>query len=67
MNPLVLGILRHGLTLAGGVLVARGYGNDETVQQIVGGLVSAASVGWMAWDKRRAVIPGARPPGEARL
>lgn len=53
MNEQVItAIVRHLLTLFGGVMAAR-YGIDgSTVDAIVGGAAAAAGVGWSVWDKR---------------
>jgi len=49
---MVFGLLRHGLTVAGGVLVANGYADAATVDTITGGGMAAAGVLWSVLDKR---------------
>ncbi len=38
------GSIRHVLTIAGGALVAGGYTDESTVQQIVGGFMALAGL-----------------------
>ena len=38
-------LIRHGATILGGWLIASGYADDATVQQITGGLVALGGVG----------------------
>jgi len=42
----VFGILRHVLTTAGGIVVARGDLDEPLVEPIVGGLMAAAGFLW---------------------
>lgn len=51
-QQIVLGMIRHGLTIAGGALVANGYATSSQEQQIIGGILAAATVAWSAWQKR---------------
>jgi len=46
MNPNIASLIRHGLTAAGGFLVARGVASTEQITELVGALLSLASVGW---------------------
>jgi hypothetical protein len=46
MNPNIASLIRHALTAAGGFLVAKGVASTEQVTEIVGALLSLASVGW---------------------
>src|SRR4051812_33728093 len=57
MQEFALAMLRHVLTGAGAVLVAKGIADEGTTQAIVGGVVAATSVGWAAWTKRAALKP----------
>lgn len=49
MNPMILGLLRHVLTLAGGAL-AFSPGDTET---LVGAFLAIAGVAWSIYDKRK--------------
>jgi len=46
MNPNIASLIRHVLTAAGGFLVAKGIASTEQITEIVGALLSLASVGW---------------------
>lgn len=50
-QQIILGLVRHALTIAGGYLVARGV-DGATVEAIIGGVTAAAGLAWSAWDKR---------------
>lgn len=47
-----LGLLRHVLTAAGGILVARGAVDAGTMEMAVGGAVTLGAAGWSVWEKR---------------
>jgi len=51
MKPAVIALLRHLLTFIGGTLVAKGLLDTETLQEIIGALITLLSVGWMTIDK----------------
>ena len=51
MKSAVIALLRHLLTFIGGTLVAKGLLDTETLQEIIGALITLLSVGWMAIDK----------------
>lgn len=48
----ILGIVRHILTAAGGILVTNGYLSASDSQTIVGGLVAIIGVVWSVLSKR---------------
>ncbi len=50
----VLGIVRHILTAAGGVLVTKGYVDANTLATIVGALATLIGAGWSIWIKKPA-------------
>ncbi len=52
MNPMIYGLLRHVLTMAGGYLVAKGYVAEGDVETIVGAVLALGGVAWSALDKR---------------
>lgn len=56
MNPLLVRILgalaRHGLTMAGGWLVAQGYLTSSEETQALGALIALGGVAWSAFQKR---------------
>jgi hypothetical protein len=48
-----LGIFRHVLTaLGGGLMVAKGYADESTVNAGIGAAVTLAGVAWSVIDKR---------------
>lgn len=49
----ILAIARHIATLLGAFLVQHGYSDSDTAQQIAGGVVALAAIGWSLWQKRR--------------
>lgn len=51
-QEMVLGVIRHILTIVGGVVVTKGYADTATVTTIVGGVLAAIGVGWSIWTKR---------------
>lgn len=53
MTPMVFGLLRHVLTMAGGYLVAKGYVAEGDVETVVGATLALGGVAWSALDKRR--------------
>ena len=54
MNLFTAGILRHILTTAGGVLVAKGYLEEGMLQEVIGAVLTLAGVAWSMWEKRSA-------------
>lgn len=50
----VLGIVRHVLTFAGGLLVTRGLLNEALSQELVGGLVTIIGIVWSVVSKNPA-------------
>ena len=51
MKSAIIALLRHLLTFIGGTLVAKGLLDTETLQEIIGALITLLSVGWMTIDK----------------
>lgn len=45
-NEVILGLIRHLLTTAGGVLVTKGYADSSMVETGVAALVTLFGVGW---------------------
>ena len=48
-----LGLVRHLLTLIGGVFVAKGQIDADTVNTAIGAAVSLGGVAWSIADKRK--------------
>ncbi len=50
-KSMILGIVRHGLTTVGGVLVSKGVIDDAGWSEAVGAIVTLIGVGWSIWEK----------------
>jgi len=50
---MVSGIVRHILTFGGGLIVAKGVTDENTMMTIVSGLVALAGVGWSMFVKSK--------------
>jgi hypothetical protein len=51
-NDMWLGFFRHLLTMVGGVFVAKGYVDTDTVNTAIGATTALAGVAWSLADKR---------------
>ena len=47
----ILGIVRHGLTFIGGILIAKGLIDESTVAEVVGGIITLAGTIWSIIEK----------------
>jgi hypothetical protein len=52
LKPAIMGFARHGLTTAGGFLVAAGYLDPSGAQEAVGALMTLVGLAWSVFDKR---------------
>jgi len=52
MPAWIQGLLRHGLTMLGGVLIAKGLATDGQVNEIIGAVVTVAGIIWSLIDKK---------------
>ena len=50
----VLGIIRHTLTFAGGIVIARGLVDETVVTEIIGGVVTLVGAIWSIVAKNKA-------------
>ena len=57
MKSAVIALLRHLLTFIGGTLVAKGIIDTESLQEIIGAVLTLLSVGWMSLEKYKAPKP----------
>lgn len=48
----VLGIVRHVLTFASGLLVVKGYVDDQMAQELIGGLLGLIGTVWSVVSKK---------------
>ena len=52
MNPNIASLIRHGLTAAGGFLVAKGMASTDQIAELVGALVTFCGTAWAIWKNR---------------
>jgi hypothetical protein len=50
----ILGIVRHGLTFIGGILITKGLIDDATATEIIGGLITLTGTIWSVITKNQA-------------
>jgi hypothetical protein len=48
----VLGIVRHVLTFAGGIVIAKGIADESTVNEIIGGVITLTGAIWSVVAKK---------------
>ena len=48
----IMGIIRHGLTFIGGILVMKGLVDETTVTEIIGGAMTLTGAIWSIIDKK---------------
>lgn len=53
MNQIVLGLIRHILSVAGASLATQGYMTGEEVQTAVGAVVALLVTVWSVYSKRK--------------
>ena len=53
MKAATLALLRHLLTFIGGALVAKGFIDTESLQELIGAVITLLSIGWMTVDKAK--------------
>jgi len=51
----VLGIVRHGLTFVGGLLVTKGLMDVDMVQEVMGAVVTLVGAVWSVIVKKKSV------------
>jgi hypothetical protein len=47
----VLGIVRHGLTFIGGILITKGLIQDSLSEEIIGGVITLIGTVWSVFEK----------------
>ena len=55
MQEMIDAVIRHALTGAGAVFVAHGYGTNDQVQSVVGGIMAAISI-YMSYRHKQAML-----------
>lgn len=56
-KDVILGLVRHALTIAGGAAVANGTVSGTEYEQAIGGIVALIGVIWSVVAKRNAATP----------
>lgn len=51
MKEKVFGLVRHILSIAGGILVAKGVIDEGLLQEAIGGIMSIVAIGWSIGSK----------------
>ena len=51
----ILGIIRHVLTFAGGIIVTKGLADDADITAVIGGLITVTGAVWSILSKRAAL------------
>lgn len=54
----VLGLVRHLLTIGGGIAVHKGIADETIVTEIVGGLITFIGVVWSIWSPDKKIGNG---------
>ena len=62
MNPNLSSLIRHGLTAAGGFLVAKGLASADQVGELAGAIVTIAGLVLSMLKNKKAVAAPAVPP-----
>ena len=62
MNPNLSSLIRHGLTAAGGFLVAKGLASADQVGELAGAIVTIAGLVLSMLKNKEAVAAPAVPP-----
>ena len=57
MNPTVSSLIRHGLTAAGGFLVAKGLASADQVAELAGAAATVIGTIWSIWKNRNPITP----------
>lgn len=52
-REVILGVVRHTLTFAGGILVAKGLLDQGVLSEIIGGLMTVIGGVWSVIDKAK--------------
>lgn len=61
MNPNLSSLIRHGLTAAGGFLVAKGLASADQIGELVGAVVTLIGVVWSMKNNKKATVPTPPP------
>ena len=53
MNPNIASLIRHGLSAAGGFLVAKGMVSLDQINEIAGAIITLAGIGWSVFKNKK--------------
>jgi hypothetical protein len=56
MKDQILGIVRHALTFAGGIIVAKGLVDDALFQEILGAAMTLVGAVWSIVSKKKSAV-----------
>ena len=56
LMDMILGLVRHGMTTGGGVLVANGTMTQDNMTAIVGGVLALVGVALSLWNKKKSKV-----------
>ena len=59
MNTTLSSLIRHGLTAAGGFLVAKGLASADQVAELAGAAATLIGTIWSIWKNRKPITPPA--------
>ena len=59
MNPTISSFIRHGLTAAGGFLVAKGVASADQIGELAGAAVTLVGVIWSVFKNKKTITPPA--------
>ena len=65
MNPTISSLIRHGLTAAGGFLVAKGLASADQVGELAGAVVTLIGLVLSMLKNKKAVVPVVPTPPAA--
>lgn len=54
MNPNTASLIRHGLTAAGGFLIAKGLASADQVGELAGAIVTLSGLIWSIFKNKKA-------------
>jgi hypothetical protein len=57
MNPNLASLIRHGLTAAGGFLIAKGLASAGQVDELAGAIVTIAGIVWSLVKNKPTTTP----------
>ena len=50
----ILGVIRHGLTFIGGILITKGLLDETTSTEIIGGVIGLVGTSWSIISNKKA-------------